>query len=300
MCIWSERDLAHVAPEANASAREAFQEAISSSRSSSPINGSSPQRTPYLKIETSIYKGDERENLLRWFVEVEVALAARQISHDHLRVVFAMSRLGGRAKSWAYGRIMAQPDCFPSFSGFKTALQEAFEPPRCEFRMRARFLRLRQGKSSLHDYIQQARYLVASVVAEPIDGPTQVAVFLNGLNEGPVRTQLFREHPKTMEKAISLALEEDFSQRQAKLEYAAPFRRNTGNSPFKNPKREGRNPSGPEPMDLSSLTGGEYSPNKSNVTCFKCQKKGHYKRECPSMKQQGGGRGRSPRPNPRK
>jgi hypothetical protein len=51
---------------------------------------------------------------------------------------------------------------------------------------------------------------------EPVDETTKVTTFLKGLKDGPVRTQLFRVYPDTLEEAISLAIQEDFSLKQAK------------------------------------------------------------------------------------
>uniref|UniRef100_K3WK71 Retrotransposon gag domain-containing protein n=1 Tax=Globisporangium ultimum (strain ATCC 200006 / CBS 805.95 / DAOM BR144) TaxID=431595 RepID=K3WK71_GLOUD len=111
-----------------------------------------------------------------------------------------MSKLAGRAKSWAYGKRLAEPHCFYDLDDFKRELKKAFEPPQSEFRARAEFLKLRQGKYDLHSYAQRARYLVSSIVDEPIDIPTQVVTFMTGLNDGPIRNQLFREYPKTLEE----------------------------------------------------------------------------------------------------
>jgi hypothetical protein len=53
------------------------------------------------------------------------------------------------------------------------------------------------------------------VTTSHIDEATMVVCFLQGLNDGPIKKHLFREYPDTLEKAISRALEEDFSAREA-------------------------------------------------------------------------------------
>ncbi|KAF1320249.1 reverse transcriptase, partial [Globisporangium splendens] len=130
---------------------------------------------------------------------------------------FAMSKLAGRAKSRAFGRRMADHHCFRTLAEFKSDIRAAFEPPKSEFRTRTEFLEIRQDRRDLHAYIQHARYLVSSIVSEPIDMATQVATFMKGLTDGPVKTYLFREYPETLEQAIALALQEDFSTKQARL-----------------------------------------------------------------------------------
>ncbi|KAF1321799.1 reverse transcriptase, partial [Globisporangium splendens] len=191
------------------------------------------------------YGGGDNEPLLRWFVEIDAAIRSGQIYDPEQQVDFAMSKLAGRAKSWAFGRRMADHGCFSTLSEFKGDIRAAFEPPKSEFRTRTEFLEIRQDKRNIHAYIQHARYLVSSIVSEPIDMATQVATFMKGLVDGPVKTYLFREYPETLEQAIALALQEDFSAKQARL-HAFPYRAAQS--------RHARPPpsySGSEPMDLS-------------------------------------------------
>ncbi|KAK1930273.1 hypothetical protein P3T76_014233 [Phytophthora citrophthora] len=190
-------------------------------------------RVESLKLHVSTYTGKEDETLLRWLVELDTAVAARRIVDPMSKVAFAMSCLGGRARSWAYGRRLSDPTCFSTYEEFKEELKLAFEPPKNEFRSRAEFLDLQQGKDDVHTFAQRARYLVSNIVANPIDEATKVVTFMKGLRDGPVKTYLFREYPNTLEEAISLAMQEEFSRRQAKLHAK------TG---------------GPEPMNLSSAT----------------------------------------------
>ncbi|POM81745.1 Hypothetical protein PHPALM_243 [Phytophthora palmivora] len=50
---------------------------------------------------------------------------------------------------------------------------------------------------------------------EPLPEHIKVAVFMDGLKVGPSRTQLFRVHANTMEEAIQIALQEEYSHRLA-------------------------------------------------------------------------------------
>ncbi|KAK1936591.1 hypothetical protein P3T76_010026 [Phytophthora citrophthora] len=200
-------------------------------------------RVESLKLHVSTYTGKEDETLLRWLVELDTAVAARRIVDPMSKVAFAMSCLGGRARSWAYGRRLSDPTCFSTYEEFKEELKLAFEPPKNEFRSRAEFLDLQQGKDDVHTFAQRARYLVSNIVANPIDEATKVVTFMKGLRDGPVKTYLFREYPNTLEEAISLAMQEEFSRRQAKLHANAP-----------RPARSVAKTGGPEPMDLSSAT----------------------------------------------
>ncbi|KAG2763325.1 hypothetical protein PC118_g25851 [Phytophthora cactorum] len=107
-----------------------------------------------------------------------------------------MSCLGGRARSWAYGRRLTDATCFGTYAEFKEELRQAFESPKNEFRSRAEFLDLQQGKHDVHAYAQRARYLVSNIVTNPMDEATKVVTFMKGLRDVPVKTYLFREYPK--------------------------------------------------------------------------------------------------------
>ncbi|OWZ00451.1 hypothetical protein PHMEG_00028356, partial [Phytophthora megakarya] len=72
----------------------------------------SPGTTPWkehLKLRVSNYIGREGETLLRWQVELDTAVMARRLVDPLAKVAFAMSCLGGRARSWAYGRRLTDP-----------------------------------------------------------------------------------------------------------------------------------------------------------------------------------------------
>ncbi|POM67241.1 LOW QUALITY PROTEIN: Hypothetical protein PHPALM_16795 [Phytophthora palmivora] len=99
---------------------------------------------------------------------------------------------------------------------FMEELKLMFEPPQNEFRSRAGFLDLQQGKQDVHSYAQRARYLVSNVVTNLIDEATKVVTFMKGLKDCPVKTYLFRKYPSTIEAAITLTMQEEFSLRQAK------------------------------------------------------------------------------------
>jgi len=227
----------------------------------------SPSHNRALKLDVAKYSGSDKESLLRWLVELEAALQARQITTPQMQVAFAMSCLAGRAKTWAFGRRLADPQCFGTYQQFRAALRDAFEPPKSEFRARAEFLKIRQGKRDIHAYVQHTRYLVSCVVQEPIDEATKVVTYMTGLNDGPVKTYLFREYPATMEDAISLSVQEDFSLNQAYMHSSA----------YRAPKAHGTS-EGPEPMDLSFAETRERFPKKKQ--CHRCQKQGHFAYEC--------------------
>ena len=260
--------------------REFCQKAMISQVQSKPGSHSSHS----LKLDTSQYKGEDSEAILRWFVEIETAMSARDITDPTRQVAYAMSRLAGRAKTWAYGKRLADPACFPTYDHFKRELRSAFEPPMTEFRTRTQFFNLSQGKRDILAYAQRARYLISCISEHPIDEHSQVVVFMKGLNEGPVRNELYRQFPATLEDAITLALQEDFSFKQS--QYRSGFKPKAPKAPGKPPTPS----TGPEPMDLSAVStttrpsnsgGRNKKPvDKSTITCRRCWVKGHFPSEC--------------------
>jgi hypothetical protein len=240
------------------------------------ISSESNEGAKFLKLKTSGYGGNENENLPRWFVEIDVSIAARKIVDSRLQVSFMLSLLTGRAKEWALTRYMHDSNAFPNLDELKRQLINTFQPPKSEFRTRQRFLSVKQGKKTLHEYIQEVRALVADITDNPVDPHTQVSVFLGGLRHGTVRTQLFRAYPDTLEEAIVLSLEEEFSSRQSEWNGIIP-------SKFSNHKSKN---DGPTPMEIGSME--ERSTKKpvdlSKVRCYNCNNMGHVSRHCPKKK----------------
>lgn len=242
-----------------------------------------------LKIAVSHYKGTSRESLKTWFQEIDNAIVARGIQSDDLKIHFAISCLDGQAKSWALGKQMLLEDlAFPDFKAFRADMEATFEPPKCEFRARAEFLKVYQGKHDLRWYINRVRELVAMVTTSQIDEATKVVCFLQGLNDGPIKSHLFREYPENLELAISRALEEEFSAREAARarSHMGTQSSKPNNRPrnYNNKGQSSQGSSGPEPMDLSAISTKPNGQNKSNMRCHRCQKMGHLSYECRAPK----------------
>ncbi|RHY49188.1 hypothetical protein DYB30_008503 [Aphanomyces astaci] len=172
----------------------------------------SPSRLKPIKLEVTKFGGAESDKLLRWILQVETAANAQRILDDDTRVAFAMSHLKGRAEDWAFSKRLMDPLCFPSLDDFMHEMKSTFLPPNSDFRYRTKFLECKQEKRSLQEYIHDLRFLAANVNdEESLPEAMRVTVFMAGLNQGPARTQLFREYPTTFEAAVRIALSESFS-----------------------------------------------------------------------------------------
>ena len=251
-------------------------------RANTPATNEASRRRP-VKLDVAKYRGSSEENLAHWLLSVNTAGTALLIEDEDLQVAFAISHLAGRAKDWSYAKLMENEHAFPTWELFKSQLRAAFQPANAEMQFKARLLTCRQGKRSLHDYVQELRYLNAAVASDPLSETTKVTIFLQGLEQGPARMQLYRQIPATLDEAFQVALME---------EHAAHSARGLSSVP---PPRSG---DGPTPMDLNAA-------QTSDTRCFVCGRIGHLARECHSGRRggnnnvptrAGGNDQRSPRP----
>uniref|UniRef100_A0AAV1UAP2 Retrotransposon gag domain-containing protein n=1 Tax=Peronospora matthiolae TaxID=2874970 RepID=A0AAV1UAP2_9STRA len=110
-----------------------------------------------------------------------------------MQVTFALSNLTERAKTWALGLKLHDPNVFESLEILKSRVKETFEPPRAEFKARSALFRLKLGKFDVHAYAQHLRYLASSVTKSPVDEHALINVFIYGVVDGQVKTYMFRE-----------------------------------------------------------------------------------------------------------
>lgn len=216
------------------------------------------QRKP-IKLDVQKYSGKESENLDHWILAASTAANALLIDDQRLRVAFALSHLKGRAQEWSYSKLLLNNEAFPDWDAFTQQLRAAFQPANSQLRTRARLLDCKQGKRTLHEFVQEMQFLRAALSADPIPESTLVTIFMKGLRVGPARNQLFRRVPPTLDEAIEVAQFEEYSFRSA----------NGG-------------PRGPEPMDLNGVQ--KFSDSK--IRCFNCDRMGHRANNCRQPKRQ--------------
>ncbi|POM76156.1 LOW QUALITY PROTEIN: Gag protein [Phytophthora palmivora] len=99
----------------------------------------------------------------------------------------------------------------------------------------------------------------------------KATVFMDDLKVGPSRTQLFHVNANTMEEAIQIALQEEFSHRQARTP--------TSEWQYHNVRGAGTPgtiaSAGPVPVELGTAV-------KSSIHCYGCGNRGHMQRACPA------------------
>ncbi|GMF33754.1 unnamed protein product [Phytophthora fragariaefolia] len=140
-----------------------------------------PTTTKPVKMSIPTFDGKDSDSLVFWVREIEIALSAGQIYDARAQVAFALSNLGGRAHAWAMARETATPGYFTSWSFMEQELRSTFLLANVAYRHRSNFLRCKQGKRSLQDYVMELHNLEAATAGAPLSEDVTVTVFMDGV-----------------------------------------------------------------------------------------------------------------------
>ncbi|KAE9263608.1 hypothetical protein PR003_g33099, partial [Phytophthora rubi] len=176
--------IAHVSAADQEGARSTMRAEAQSAAQVSATNTASfaarPSTTKPVKMSVPTFDGKDSDSLVFWVREIEIALRAGQ-TYD------------ARAQE----------------------LRSTFLLANVAYRHRSSFLRCKQGKRSLQDYVIELHNLEAAMAGAPLSENVKVTVFMDGVRTGPVRTELFRRQPKTFNEAVHIAMLEDRCVRSA-------------------------------------------------------------------------------------
>ncbi|GMF22934.1 unnamed protein product [Phytophthora fragariaefolia] len=128
------------------------------------------------------------------------------------------------------------------------------------------FLRCKQAKRSLQDYVMELHNLETAMAGAPLSQDVKVTVFKDGVRTGPVWTELFRRQPKTFYEAVHIAMLEDHCVHSAQYHTSHV-----------------EASEGPTPMDVS-LAESARPPRtqRAGVRWFGCNQPSHFRRNCPT------------------
>ncbi|KAF1327885.1 Pol protein, partial [Globisporangium splendens] len=194
---------------------------LSSAASAPQTPASQTPRPRAVKIDAPKFDGADGDKLIHWLLAVERCAKAQLIDSNEQMVSYAISNLRGRASEWAFSTLLADECAFDTWDIFRARITAMYQPPNNEVLLQGRFFSLKQGKLSLERYIQEMRSLCAAITTSPLPESVKVPAFLNGLNSGPARQELYRRLPATMEDAIRIALVEQQSFRVSRPDWNA-------------------------------------------------------------------------------
>ncbi|KAF1325083.1 Pol protein, partial [Globisporangium splendens] len=194
---------------------------LSSAASAPQTPASQTPRPRAVKIDAPKFDGADGDKLIHWLLAVERCAKAQLIDSNEQMVSYAISNLHGRASEWAFSTLLADECAFDTWDIFRARITAMYQPPNNEVLLQGRFFSLKQGKLSLERYIQEMRSLCAAITTSPLPESVKVPAFLNGLNSGPARQELYRRLPATMEDAIRIALVEQQSFRVSRPDWNA-------------------------------------------------------------------------------
>ncbi|KAE8951109.1 hypothetical protein PR003_g34956, partial [Phytophthora rubi] len=173
--------IAHVSAAAQEAARATMraeaQSAAQASATSTVSFVARPTTTKPVKMSVPTFDGKDSDSLVFWVREIEIAQRAGQISDARAQVAFALSNHGGRTRAWAMARETATPGYFTSWSFMEQELRSTFLLANVAYRRRSSFLRCKQGKRSLQDYVMELHNLEAAMAGAPLSEDVKVTVF---------------------------------------------------------------------------------------------------------------------------
>ncbi|GMF54635.1 unnamed protein product [Phytophthora fragariaefolia] len=262
--------IAHVTAAVQEATRAAMRAEAQSAAQASATNSVSfaahPTTTKPVKMSVPTFDGKDSDSLMFWVREIEIALSAGQIYDARAQVAFVLSNLGGRARAWPMARETATPGYFTSWSFMEQELRSTFLLANVAYRHRSNYLRCKQGKRSLQDYVMELHNLEAAMAGAPLSEDVKVTVFMDGVRTGPVRTELFRRQPKTFNEAVHVAMLEDHCVHSAQ-----------GHTPHVEASE------GPTPMEISLAESARpQRTQRAGGRCFGCNQSGHFRRNCPT------------------
>nr|ABA98065.2 retrotransposon protein, putative, Ty3-gypsy subclass [Oryza sativa Japonica Group] len=229
------------------------------------------------------------------------------------KTLYASHKLRGPAADWWENYCNAHPEPTNiAWDEFATAFRAAHVPESTIDMKKEEFNRLKQGNSSVNEYLSQFNKLAQHAPEEVDTDKKKIRKFLKGIAVG-MRLQLLAHVFPTFQHMINKALLLEDARKEATEEYKKRKSNHQGNSSRGTPRprygqsmqyhqsvtQANRQPgyaprpqmNRPAPQPQQRAPSGNTAPNSvtsfkspqgpSAVQCFRCNQMGHYARQCP-------------------
>src|SRR5215213_2249375 len=245
--------------------------------------GGNAPNNPKISVRIPIYKGEPKENIVAWLLQVQTVFKAQGITSDAARIHYAATGLEAAALHWYLNKVVAAGENvapFEEWTAFVNDIRQAFQPPNYQHHLRQQLKRLKQT-GSVQEYGSQFRNIIGQI--ENMNEIDKVTYFIEGLKPA-TRMEVAYQSPNTFDEAWALAIRYD----TAMFGNNRPFKPQQSQHQRFTPRPQKGN-GGPVPMELDYAgTSSTHNYNSSNNhnrkplkgNCFKCGQSGHYARTC--------------------
>lgn len=211
-------------------------------------------------------------------------LHAKRYKSDTIKIRFIGTLLIKDALSWFRSLVDDKSHLLDSYEEFMFEFRKIFDDPNAQRHAQSAMHRLKQGKSSVLNYISRFRRIAHE---SGFNSQALMDAFYRGLNDDIKDVLAMNEDVENLEFLMNLTIRIDNKLWDRKMEKS--FKNTHGHNSYKNEKPNNSS-SSTVPMDLDSmsqsskfkkLTADEKNRRLTNKLCLYCADPGHQLSSCP-------------------